>query len=131
MQPFDIINNVTASKENIWPDIDEKDYNSFLINRGLSYFIDTVMLANEINKHPDMPKRWQYEFYHLTIHPKKKRFAKWAKPEDDELLTLISEFYNVNIQRSASIRALLSPESINTLREATFVGGKNNDKNKR
>ena len=39
-----------------------KVYNSIMVNRGLSYFADTVLYANEINKHHHLYGRLQFEF---------------------------------------------------------------------
>ena len=45
-------------------DIDaEKKYPTYIINRCLSSFTDTVLFANEMNKNPHLPTRLQYDFY--------------------------------------------------------------------
>ena len=47
----DILKGVTADSSESLPDPDspEKAYNTFMINRGLSQFNDTVLFANEMN----------------------------------------------------------------------------------
>lgn len=121
---FDITNYICTSKEDKWSEFEEKDYVPFMINRSLSYHYDTVMLANEANKIHHVPKRWQYDLLRLTVTPKRKRFAKWAKPEEDKLIDLIQETYQVNVQRAISIRKLLDENSINTLKQLTNRGGR-------
>jgi len=121
---FDIIGQLSTSTIDNWSDIEEKDYVSFMVNRNFSLFVDTVMLANEMNKIHTIPKKWQYDFYRLAVQPKKKRFAKWHKPEKDETVELIMNTYKVNRQRAKSIYNLLNEESINTLRTLTNCGGK-------
>lgn len=123
MTPFDIIGQL-CSKELPFDSIDENEYNSFLINRGMSYFIDTVMLSNLMNIHPSIPKSWQYDFYNNTIKPKKKRFSRWAKSETDDTLDLISSAYNINYKKASEIRKLLTENDIEFLREKTFRGGR-------
>ena len=50
MSPFDYLNSINTSKKDIMSDdLDEKDYAAFVINRTLSYFNDTVLMANEMN----------------------------------------------------------------------------------
>ena len=50
MSPFDYLNSINYTKEDIMvDDISEKKYNAFMVNRGLSYFYDTVIIANEMN----------------------------------------------------------------------------------
>ena len=43
-------------------DIAEKQYNSYIINKGLSYFIDTIFPANEMNLNSHIPNRMEYDF---------------------------------------------------------------------
>ena len=42
MNPFELIKSISSTKKDILEN--EKDYNAFMINRGLSYFPDTVIL---------------------------------------------------------------------------------------
>ena len=51
MGPFDFIKAINDSK-NVMKDnsLAEKDYIPFLINRGLSFFQDTVIQVNEMNR---------------------------------------------------------------------------------
>lgn len=46
MNPFEFINAINTTKQDIMvDDIVEKQYNSFIVNRSLSYFNDTVLMA--------------------------------------------------------------------------------------
>ena len=50
MNPFEYVKAVNHSKQDIMvDDIAEKAYSAFLVNRALSYHMDTILLANEIN----------------------------------------------------------------------------------
>ena len=84
MTPFDFLNEINQGKKDLMADdIDqqvEKQYNPFIINRGLSYFKDTALFANEMNIKNNLPPRMQYDFYRNIVTPK-KRFAKWTKKE--------------------------------------------------
>ena len=124
MTPFDIANQVSTSAADHWDDIDVKDYVPFVINRALSYHLDTVMLANEMNSRAQIPKQWQYDFYRMAIQPKKKRFSKWSKPDADALIELVSQAYQVNRTKAISIASLLNQDQINNLRLITDYGGR-------
>ena len=77
--PFDYLNAINYSKQNIMvDDITEKGYNSFMVNRGLSYFNDTVLMANEMNRYHQIDSRLAFDFL-INIIRKKKRFSKWNK----------------------------------------------------
>ena len=52
MNPFEFLNAINYTKKDLMVDPEnEKHYNSFVINRSLSYFPDTVAIANEMNKY--------------------------------------------------------------------------------
>ena len=80
MNPFEYLNAINSTKKDIMvDDIAEKGYNSFMVNRGLSYFNDTVLMANEMNVNHTIDNRLQFDFL-INIVRKKKRFSKWIKP---------------------------------------------------
>ena len=81
MNPFKYLNEINYGKRNIMVDEEtEKAYVPFIINRSLSYFPDTVALANEMNRYGHLESRLQFAFLINTIR-KRKRFSKWIKPE--------------------------------------------------
>jgi hypothetical protein len=81
MNPFDFLTSINKTKVNLLNEDPEniKNYDPFLVNRSLSYFQDTVFLANEMNKCV-LPKDMQYNFY-LNGVSKKSRFSKWVKAD--------------------------------------------------
>ena len=81
MNPFDYLKSINTTKKNIMvDDLTEKEYNAFIINRGLSFFPDTVLYANEMNLNHHLDSRLQYDFL-INIIKKKKRFTKWVKAD--------------------------------------------------
>ena len=63
ISPFDFINSINYTKDNlIVDDWSEKQYNSYVINRGLSFGTDTIIQANEMNSRPHLDKKLQYQF---------------------------------------------------------------------
>ena len=74
MNPFKYLNEINYGKRNIMVDEEtEKAYVPFVINRSLSYFPDTVALANEMNRYGHLESRLQFAFLIYTIR-KRKRF---------------------------------------------------------
>lgn len=110
MTPFDFIKSINETKQNlIVDDITEKEYNPYIVNKGLSYFIDTILYANEMNMYPGLDKKLQYDYLINTIKSK-KRFSKWHKKNDDELTDVIIKYYGYTIQKVKSILNVLSEE---------------------
>ena len=79
--PFEYLTAINDTKKDVMvDDIAEKGYNAFMVNRGLSYFNDTVLFANEMNLNAHLDNRLQFDFL-INIVRRRKRFSKWMKPE--------------------------------------------------
>ena len=124
MNPFDYLNAINTTKKNIMvDDISEKAYLPFMVNRGLSYFPDTILFANEMNLNHHIDSRLQFDFF-INIIKKKKRFSKWAKPIEIENLELIKEYYGYSNEKAKSVMSLLNDDQINELKLRIYKGGK-------
>jgi arabinogalactan endo-1,4-beta-galactosidase len=124
MSPFDYLNAINTTKKDIMvDDIAEKSYPSFMVNRGLSYFPDTVLFANEMNVHHNIDHRLQFDFF-INIIKKKKRFSKCAKAYNIENLELIKEYYGYSNEKAKSVLSLLNDAQINELKLRIYKGGK-------
>jgi len=124
MNPFTYVNEITNGKKHIMvDDIAEKAYNPFMVNRGLSYFHDTVLMANEMNRYHQIDKRLQFDFL-INIVRKKKRFSKWLKPEENSEIEVIKEYYGYSNEKARQIHSLLSSDQINELKKKVYKGGK-------
>ena len=124
MSPFDFLNEINYGKKNIIiDDITEKQYNSFMVNRGLSYFKDTVVIANEMNMNHHLDNRLQFDFL-INIIRRKRRFSKWNKPQIIDDLDVIKEYYGYSNKQAKAVHNLLSSEQIGELRKKVYKGGK-------
>ena len=126
MSFFDYLNAINVSKVDLMKEdpLSEKDYVPFMINRGLSYFSDTIMYANEMNKYSNIPKDWQFAFYMQSV-PKKKRFSKWhKKDQNSDDLNLIMTVYDYSSQRAVEALELLTEAQVKFLRDSYSKGGK-------
>jgi len=124
MNPFEYLNAINDTKKDIMvDDIAEKAYNSFMINRGLSYFQDTVLMANEMNVNHHIDNRLQFQFF-INIIRKRKRFSKWLKPETENDLAIIKEYYGYSNDKARQVLGLFSKEQINELNKKVYKGGR-------
>ena len=124
MNPFDYLKSINATKKNIMvDDITEKEYNAFIINRGLSFFPDTVLYANEMNLNHHLDSRLQYDFL-INIIKKKKRFTKWVKPQEIANLEVIKEYYGYSNEKAKSVLSLLNNGQMEELKKRIYKGGK-------
>ena len=104
-------------------DTAEKAYNSFMVNRTLSYFSDTILMANEMNLNHHLDNRLQFDFF-INIVRKKKRFSKWNKPETVSDVEVVKEYYGYNNEKARQVLTLLTSKQIDELRKKVFKGGR-------
>ena len=114
--PFDFVNSINTTKEDIMvDDLDEKTYVAFMTNRQLSYFQDTVLLANEMNINHQIDNKLQYDFLRNTVR-KRKRFSKWGKKETSDHAANIKDYYHVSEEKAYQMISLLSEDQLATIR---------------
>ena len=124
MNHFDYLNSINLNKKDIMIDDDcEKAYNSFMVNRGLSYFQDTVILANEMNRHHQIDNKLQYHFL-INMVRKRKRFSKWAKAQKESDIDAVKEYYGYNNEKARQALTLLSPDQITIIKNKVSKGGR-------
>ena len=122
LSPFDFLQSINVTKNDIFQG-NERGYASFVVNRSLSYFNDTVLLANEMNRYHHLDEKLQYHFL-LNIVRKRKRFSKWVKPEVENDIELVKEYYGYSNDKARQVLSLLSPEQITTIRNKVNKGGR-------
>ena len=126
MNPFDFLNAINITKKDLITEdpLTEKEYPPFMVNRGLSYFPDTVMYANEMNRNSDIPKKWQFQFLINSIS-KKKRFSKWHKKDaETESLQLVMEYYGYSSEKAKEAMKILSSDQLAYIEEKLNKGGR-------
>ena len=124
MNPFDYVTAINDTKKNlIVDDQTEKSYNSYITNRSLSYFPDTVAAANVMNQFHHTDKKLQFDFL-INIVRKRKRFSKWIKPETLDDLEAVKEYYGYSNDKAKAVLSLHSTEQIETIRRRIYKGGK-------
>ena len=124
MNPFDYLKAINETKKDIMvDDIAEREYNPFIINRGLSFFKDTILYANEMNRYHHLDNRVQFDFF-INIIRKKKRWSKWIKASDVDNLQLIKEYYGYSNEKAKSALSLMSNEQLEQLKQRIYKGGK-------
>jgi len=124
MNPFEYCNAINYTKKDIMTDdIAEKAYSPYMVNRQLSYFPDTVLAANEMNRNHHIDNRLQFDFF-INIVRKRKRFSKWFKPELISDLDAVKRYYGYSNEKARQVLTLLSTEQINELKNKVAKGGR-------
>ena len=100
----------------------ERGYNPYIVNRQFSYFIDTVHAVNAMNERHDLDNKLQYEFLINIVRPR-KRFSKWAKPDEYNDFEVVKEYYGYNNEKTKAAMDVLSGEQIVKLKDGIQKGG--------
>lgn len=128
----DYLKAINITKENIMESdpMAEKEYVPFVVNRTLSYFPDTVLYANEINLRGGSDHRLQFEYLINSVRAK-KRFSRWLKPEKNEDVDAIKEYYNCSYNKANEIVKVLTGDQLSLIHKRLERGGLTHGKSKR
>jgi len=120
----EIIPSILQTKKSvIHDDIDAKDYVPFVVNRALSYHMDCVLYANELNLHPELEKDLQYQYLLNTIRPMKRKFQPWQKSEVDKNIDCVKTYFGYSNQKAKEALRILNDEQIAEIKRRTDKGG--------
>ena len=133
MGPFDFIKAINTSK-NVMKNGDlltEKDYIPFLVNRGLSFFHDTIIQVNEMNRLHFLDNKLQFDYLLNNIRPR-KRWSKWLKPDKIDNLELVKEYFGFGNEKAKEALEVLTNENIEDIKSKLAKGGmeKNDSKHR-
>jgi len=120
---FDFVNAINFTKKDLIAEeqMSSKDYVPFVVNRSLSYFTDTLLYANEMNMYRDLDNDLQSRFLLNSIRPK-KRFSKWAKTENTDVLDLLTQYFECSLPKAKEYLTLLTEEQLDAIRECVTKG---------
>ena len=116
---------INQSKKNLMdqdPEL-ESSYPSWIINKCLSSFTDTVLFANEMNMNYHISKRMQYDFYINSLRPR-KRFSPWSKKESIDYLDEVREYYGYSYTKALEVIRVLSTDQLEHIKRSLNKGGK-------
>lgn len=122
---FDYLNDITTNKKYLLDENDCKNYTPFMINRGLGQHLDTILLANEMNKRHGISKLMHHDFLWYSVDAK-KRFGKWAKQDDTDLdlIDFLQKKYTINKTVALEYMELLDKSELKELKlESERKGG--------
>ena len=124
MNPFEYVNAINYTKKDIMTDdITEKAYAPYMINRQLSYFPDTVLAANAMNRNHHIDHRLQFDFF-INIIRKRKRFSKWHKPETVSDLEAVKKYYGYSEEKALQAMNILTKEQVKYIKQKLNTGGR-------
>lgn len=104
-----------------------KEYNPFMINKGLSMYIDCILAANEMNMRYHIGNEMQNAYYINTIRPGKRQKKKWPKAMLSEDMEAVMEFYGVGHRKAQEFLKVLTEQQLDLIRKRIIKGGISNE----
>ena len=101
----------------------EKKYPSFIVNKCVAPFTDTILLVNEINQLHHLDKKMQFDFLLNSLRPR-KRYTPWLKAKKLENLQYVKEYYGYNNEKARVALDILSDEQISAIKQKINKGGR-------
>ena len=123
MGPFEFIKAINSNKNVMKNDsLAEKEYIPFLVNRGLSYFQDTILQVNEMNRCHYLDKQLQFDYLLNNIRPR-NRWSKWLKPSKIENLEIVKSYFGFGNEKAKDALEVLSDTQIEEIKTLFTEGG--------
>ena len=122
----DYLNAINYTKEPLLDTEDdqwEKKYPSYIINKCVAPFPDSLMLVNEINQLHHLDKKLQYDFLINSLRAR-KRYTPWMKAKKLENLEYVKEYYGYNNEKAKTALDILNDEQISAIKRKLNKGGR-------
>ena len=121
----DIIPSIQQTKKVVVTAENERDYVPFVVNRSISFHLDMVMAANQMNQYPSTEPLLQYHYLLNIVRAYKRPFQKWQKRETLDNLDAIKEYYNYSNEKAKEALSILSDAQIEEIKKNLNKGGLN------
>ena len=102
--------------------IDPRQYQPFIVNKVMSQHLDSVLYANEMNKHYSLDRKMQYDFYINSLKPR-KRHSPWIKRDTLENLDLVKEYYGYSHNKAIAALRILTKSQLDEIKLLLYKGG--------
>jgi nitrogen regulatory protein PII-like uncharacterized protein len=121
----DIIPSIQQTKKVVVTQENERDYVPFVVNRSLSFHLDMVMAANQMNMMPSAEGLLQYHYLLNTVRSYKRPFQKWQKLSSNDDLEAIKEYFNYSNEKAKEALTVLSNDQLEKIKKNLNKGGLN------
>jgi hypothetical protein len=121
----DIIPSIQQTKKVVVTAENERDYVPFVVNRSISFHLDMVMDANQMNMLPSTDPLLQYHYLLNKVRGYKRPFQKWQKRDTVENLDAVKEYYNYSNEKAKEVLSILSDTQIAEIKKNLYKGGLN------
>ena len=119
----DIIPSIQQTKKVVITQENERDYVPFVVNRSISFHLDMVMAANQMNMMPSADGLLQYHYLLNSVRKYKRQFQSWQKRDDPKNLNAVKEYYGYSNEKAKEALSILSDGDIDHIKTQLETGG--------
>lgn len=124
---FKFVEAASKSKKDLIKDAEipedmEKKYNPYITNRAFSFYLDTILHANEMNGKHWLFKDAQFRYYLGALRPKWRQ-SEWFKAKKDTDLDNIQQVFQCNRTVAKQYMSILSEENLQIINNKVSKGG--------
>ena len=123
----DYLNAINITKKRLMDSDDltwEKKYPSFIINRCLSSFYDTIMQSNEMNGYHFLPKKMQFDYFINSIRERRRFGGRWLTQKKVKDLELVKEYYDYSNSKAKEALSILTNDQLENIKLNLEKGGR-------
>ena len=123
----DYLKAINKTKEKLMDTDDkmwEKKYPSFIVNKCVAPFTDTIHLVNELNMHHHLDSKLQFDFL-LNSLRSRDRYTPWLKAKKIKNIEYVKEYYGYSNEKAKAALDVLNDEQIKTIKDSLSKGGNN------
>ena len=122
----EVIPSILQTKKDVLKDeFDVKEYKkqAYMVNRSLSYHMDCVLYANEMNINSSLDPDMQYQYLLNTIRSMKRKFQPWQKSETEKDLECVKQYFGYSNEKAKEALRILDDEQLAEIKIKTAKGG--------
>jgi hypothetical protein len=120
----EVIPAILQTKKNVLQDEqDVKKYDAFIVNKALSFHMDCIYYANEMNMFNGLDNDLQFQYYINNVRSMKRKYQPWQKAEVNKDLEPIKEYFGFSNEKAKQALRVLNDEHITLIKEKTNKGG--------
>lgn len=124
MTPFEFLDSVNHEKKYLMEEhANEKSYDAYIVNLGLSQHIDTLSRAQELNINHSLDSKMQYDYLFYGIR-KGKRYGKWAKKDKalKKEIEIVQQYYGLSYDKARVAYSILNKKQVKEIKELLDQG---------
>jgi hypothetical protein len=119
----DILNAINNTKDyTLITSENSSEYLPFVVNRCMSYYPETILIANQVNQYGLLPNELQFKYYVNTVS-RKKRYAPWLKYKVSDDVNTIKEYYGCSTKKAKELVKHTNKEMIIEMKQSLDKGG--------